>query len=191
MRVEATAFWRRLDVPGHDACRLLRGDGCWTLEGTAVFLHDGEPARLQYRAICDSEWRAQSGGITGFMGTAPIDVAIVRADRTWTLNGKPVPGLERCVDLDFGFTPATNLVHLRRAGLGVGGRAEFAVAWIEPPDLTLRALEQRYHRRSESLYWYESPESGYEAELEVMPGGFTRVYPGLWRAEGIGGPANR
>ena len=32
----------------------------------------------------------------------------------WKLNDVPVPELAHCVDLDLGFTPATNLMQLRR-----------------------------------------------------------------------------
>ena len=37
-------LWRRLDTPGHDACRLVRNDAGWQLEGTAVFREDGAMA---------------------------------------------------------------------------------------------------------------------------------------------------
>ncbi len=36
-------LWRRLDVPGHDACRLLRSDAGWQLEGAAAFRHERNP----------------------------------------------------------------------------------------------------------------------------------------------------
>ena len=51
----ASVLWRRLDAPGHDACRLERSAAGWTLEGAAVF-GDGAPARLSYRLDCDDAW---------------------------------------------------------------------------------------------------------------------------------------
>ncbi len=56
------------------------------------------------------------------------------------------------------------------------------MAWIDAPDGALQPLPQRYERRSEHTYWYESPTSGYTALLEMGPAGFIRRYPGLWEA---------
>ena len=41
----------------------------------------------------------------------------------WTLDGAAVSGLEACVDLDLGFTPATNLLQIRRLALALGSIA--------------------------------------------------------------------
>jgi hypothetical protein len=98
------------------------------------------------------------------------------------VNGAAVPGLEAYVDLDLGFTPATNLTQLRRVALAPGESAEVPVAWIDAPDGVLQALPQRYERRSATTYWYESPTAGYAELLELAPGGFVRRYPGLWEA---------
>jgi hypothetical protein len=177
-------LWRRLDAPGHDACRLEQRGEHWLLDGTAVFLHDGLPARLDYQVVADAAWRSQSGQVRGWVGPAPVDLHIGRnRDRNWMLNGVPVSGLEACVDLDLGFTPATNLLPIRRLALAVGTSAQASAAWLDLTEDTLQVQEQRYERRSESTYWYESPRFGYTALLEVTAPGFIRDYPGLWRGE--------
>lgn len=176
-------IWRRLDAPGHDACWLQRTDSGWQLEGAAVFRHDGVPARLAYRLSCDAAWRSRQGRVEGRVGTRAVEFDLARtADRAWLMNGTTVPGLESCLDLDFGFTPATNVLPLRRLNLATGESAEAPAAWLDA-DGRLQLLPQRYERRSETTYWYESPTVGYAALLEVEPGGFTRRYPGLWEAE--------
>jgi len=179
----AVALWRRLDTPGHDACRLDPADGGWRLDGTAVFLHEGEPARIDYHVACDGRWRTERGHIRGFIGARTFDWRIGReASAAWTVNGVAVPGLEAYVDLDLGFTPATNLTQLRRVALAPGQAAQVPVAWIDAPDGVLQALPQRYERRSATTYWYESPTAGYAELLELAPSGFVRRYPGLWEA---------
>ena len=62
----AFALWRRLDVPGHDACWLERipAHG-WSLAGHAVFRHDDGPASLAYQVLCDERWRALRGRVRG------------------------------------------------------------------------------------------------------------------------------
>ena len=118
------ALWRRLDVPGHDACRLDEtGDGR-LLHGTAVFRLDGSPARLDYSVECDRSWRSRVANVRGWVGSQAVHVTIVRRDEHWLLNDAPVVGLDDCVDVDFGFTPATNLLQLRRIALAVGEAAD-------------------------------------------------------------------
>ena len=178
-----TALWRRLDVPGHDACRLDDEADGWRLHGTAVFHLDGAPARLDYRVECDRSWRCCSANIQGWVGTQAVGTATVRRDDRWLLNEAPMQGLDDCIDVDFGFTPATNALQLRRLALAVGEAADVPVAWLDVPAGTLLRLEQRYHRLTDERYAYEAPLFGYHAELEVSPDGYVRRYPGLWEIE--------
>jgi hypothetical protein len=94
-----------------------------------------------------------------------------------------VPNVGRCLDLDFGFTPATNLIQLRRLALDDGQIADAPAAWLDVSSATLELLSQRYERRGEGAYWYEAPSLGYAALLEVAPTGFIHRYPDLWEAE--------
>ena len=151
------------------------------LEGTAVFLDDAGPARLAYRVTCDERWHARGGTVSGWIGPRAVDVEIVRTPNgAWTLNDKIVAGLETCIDLDFGFTPATNFFPLRRLALAIGEAADAPAAWLDDAARSLTLLPQRYERRTESTYWYESPSTGYAAELEFGADGFVRRYPDLW-----------
>lgn len=180
----SSVLWRRLDTPGHDACRLEGDETGWRLDGAAVFQHDGVPARLTYQVACDLAWCSRQGQVRGWLGPHAVEFDITRsADGAWTLDGTVVPGLVGCVDLDFGFTPATNVLQLRRLALAVGGAAAAPVAWLDVSAGTLEILPQRYERRGEGLYWYEAPTVGYTDLLEVTPAGFVRRYPGLWQME--------
>ena len=38
--MNASAMWRRLDTPGHDAAHVTGTSDGWRLEGIAVFAHD-------------------------------------------------------------------------------------------------------------------------------------------------------
>lgn len=184
---DASILWRRLDGPGHDACRVVAGDAGWQLEGTAVLLLDGRPAHLSYQLVCDGGWRTRRGSVSGWIGARAVNFAITCDDPGgwWTLDGKPIAGLEGCVDLDLGFTPATNLAQLRRLGLRAGEAADVPVAWLDVGPGTLDRLDQRYQRRSASTYWYEAPRFNYRGLLEVDDNGFARRYPGLWEAEDL------
>ena len=180
-------LWRRLDVPGHDACRLEETAVGWRLAGMTVFLHESAPAQLAYEVVCDRAWRTLQGHVRGWVGARAIDVSISRSPAgAWSRDGAAVPGLEGCEDLDFGFTPATNVFQLRRLALAPGQARDCPVAWLDDNARTLTLLPQRYERRSELTYWYQSPTNDYAALLELTPAGFARVYPGLWQQEDEG-----
>jgi uncharacterized protein len=179
-----SVLWRRLDTPGHDACRLSPTDAGWRLEGAAVFRHALGPARIDYLVDCDASWQCETGRVVGWIGDQNWDIRVDRtSDGSWRLNDSAVPGLEFCLDLDLGFTPATNLLHLRRADLDIGEAADIPVAWLDLPEATLTLLPQRYERRDANSYWYESPTADYAALLEFDGSGFVRSYPQLWLME--------
>ena len=176
-------LWRRLDTPGHDACRLDEREAAWTLDGAAVFREDGAATRLAYAIVCDRGWRTRHGHVRGWIGERRVEHSIARTEQGWTLDDAVVPLPHPCLDLDLGFTPATNLTQLRRLALAPGQAADVHVAWLDAAAGRLDVLAQRYERRSEAAYWYEAPRFGYAALLEVTPDGFVRHYPGLWEAE--------
>lgn len=176
-------LWRRLHEPGHDACRLVEDRQGWCLEGAAVFLHEGAPACLSYRVVGTPDWLPLHGYVKGFIGSNDIDVTITRdVASKWLLNGTPVTGLEDCDHLDFGFTPATNLPHLRWLHASGQTSAPVPVAWLKVPGFTLERLPQQYTRLTELTYWYEAPSENFAAELSTSPNGFVLHYPGLWHA---------
>jgi hypothetical protein len=184
MKTSVSVLWRRLDTAGHDACRLEQTAVGWRVSGTAAFRHEGGAAQLVYEAACDRAWRSQEGRVHGWLGPELLDFTIWRTtEGSWMLNGASVPGLAECVDLDFSFTPATNLFQIRRMGLVQGQAVDATAAWLDVPTATLAILPQRYERRGETTYRYEAPTLGYEADLEVTSMGVVRHYPGLWVLE--------
>lgn len=177
-------LWRRLDTPGHDACRLRTNDAGWVIEGTTVFLAEGVPVRFTYEVVCDLAWHSRYGRVEGWIGERPVDHRVARTpDGEWTLDGTIVPGLAELIDLDLGITPATNLLPIRRLALGAGQAADAPAAWLDPMTGELSFLRQRYERRTDTAYWYESPSFNYAELLDVAPTGFILRYPGLWEAE--------
>jgi uncharacterized protein len=180
----ASILWKRLDGPGHDACRLDRTEDGWQLDGAAVFAHENAPARLDYTVGCDGAWHTRWARIRGAIGFHPVELDVDRTPGgTWIVNGTIALEDPACVDLDLGFTPATNLLAIRRLALAAGERAEVASVWLDLPDAAPQVLAQVYERRAGTSYWYESPRFDYAATLDVSPAGFVRRYPGLWEAE--------
>jgi uncharacterized protein len=146
------AAWERLDRAGRDAGLLQPSDDGWLLRGAAAFDHERGPAAVAYQVEVDARWRTRRGLISGFLGDDTIQHEIRRDDQGWTLNGVAVQGLEHMVDLDYGFTPATNVLQLSRIALKPGQRAELPVAWLDLQSASLVELPQTYERRSEASY---------------------------------------
>jgi hypothetical protein len=186
------ALWRKLDQPGHESGRLFFAGSCWHLTGTAVFLDEGQPCQLAYHVVCDEEWNTRSGRITGWRGKEAVEVEVLAdAGRRWRLNGVECPGVAGCVDLDLNFSPSTNVLPLRRLRLPVGLKTGVRAAWLRFPAFALEPLEQTYCRIDETLYAYESSESGFSVQLRVNADGFISCYPGLWEIEPCEGDRSR
>ena len=118
------------------------------------------------------------------MDITPIEVVILAdTTRSWTLNGRPCPEVQGCEDIDLSFSPATNLLPIRRARLGVGARVSVRAAWLRFPVIALESLDQTYERVSESQYPYKSRGGSFVAMLETNALGLVTHYPGLWQLE--------
>jgi hypothetical protein len=177
-------LWRRLDQPGHDSARLFFHDTQWHLTGTAVFVESAQPCRLDYRVVCDASWRTLAASVAGWLGHRAISIEL-RADGAgrWQLNDADCPAVAGCLDVDLSFTPATNLLPIRRLALPVGEKAAVRSAWLTFPALTLEPLDQLYRRTHVTTYAYESNGGSFSTELEVNGDGFVTFYPNLWEAE--------
>jgi hypothetical protein len=181
-------LWRRLDLPGHDAASVRENAEGAELHGMTVFHENGDPTALHYTVRCDGKWVTTEATIDGWRGDRAVHLRFIRAsDGAWTLNGAPCPGVAGCEDLDLNFTPATNLLPLRRLDMAVGEKAVVRSAWLEWPAAVLAPLTQLYARRSATEYDYEADLPGNEkfvAVLKVQPRGWVLEYGELWRAEG-------
>lgn len=176
-------LWRRLGRPGHESARLTVQGSQWHLGGTAVFLHEGQPCRLDYLVVCDSEWHTVAGRVSGWVGERTIEIDCTVDGARWMLNGAEQPTVEGCTDLDLNFSPSTNLLPIRRLNLDVGQEAEVRAAWLRFPSFALEPLAQVYRRIAPGIYRYESAGGRFVTELQVNADGFVTVYPGLWEAE--------
>lgn len=177
-------IWRRLDLPGHEFATLERRDDGWQLSGTAIFSHNRTPIKLDYHVLCDAGWQTKSAQIAGSIGKQECSLnVIVDGRKNWFLNGTEFPAVAGCLDIDLGFSPATNLLPIRRLSLERAQAAEVRAAWLPFPSLEFELLPQVYRRESENTYRYESGGGAFVRLLEVNAAGFVSNYPGLWVQE--------
>lgn len=181
---EELMLWRRLDQPGHEAARLIFHDPFWQLSGTAVFAHEGQPCRLEYLVACTASWQTLHARVGGWVGNRCVRLDLsADAGHRWRLNGRECGEVNGCLDLDLAFSPATNMLPIRRLGLSLGQRADVTAAWLRFPELALQPLAQTYQHLDEHRYRYEALGGTFVTELEVNAAGMIVRYPGLWVAE--------
>ena len=183
---ESHMRWRRLDVPGREQARVERQPAGWRLTGQLHVEEGGVPFRLHYRIECDGAWRTRSALIEGEAGGRAIRVALTAdGEGRWARDGLALPELAGALDVDLGFTPATNTLPIRRLALALGETAPVSSAWLRFPELRLELLEQTYTREAAQVYRYEAlvDDAPFTARLDTDVYGRVRWYEGLWEAE--------
>ena len=179
-----TILWRRLDLPGHEITTIVPGAEGWRLSGVAILVESGRPCRIEYDIACDARWVTRHCAIRGHIGSQPVALDVQRsAAAVWSIGGIELPALQGCDDVDLGFSPATNLLPIRRLALPVGAQSIVRAAWIRFPELSAELLVQSYSHVSADRYLYESAGGAFRRELHVDAFGCAIDYPGLWRAE--------
>lgn len=182
---EAQMRWRRLDVPGREEARFEQTRSGWHLAGKVEVVELGVSTSISYQIECDPEWRTRSALVQGEAGSQTFGFECTVDDGEWRRDGNPVPELSGAVDIDLGFTPATNTLPIRRLGLAVGDTAPVISAWLRFPELRLETLWQTYIRESEQVYRYVAQVDGapFVARLDTDRYGRVLHYEGLWEAE--------
>lgn len=180
---QSHARWRRLDVPGREEACVDRTSNGWCLTGRLEVTEANVVAQICYAIECDHEWRTRSASVTG-----ETNGEAIRFDLTanglgqWTRDSSPLPELSGALDIDLGFTPATNTLPIRRLGLAIGECAPVRSAWLRFPELRLELLEQTYFREAELTFRYRAVVDGepFVARLDTDVFGRVVSYEGLW-----------
>jgi len=182
-----TIIWRRIDKPGHDYCRLVQTATGARMSGIALLSHEKMPTYIGYDVECDVMWHTLRCNVKASVGEQRTDLDIRRQGKRWTINGREAPAVEGAEDIDLGFTPATNLLPIRRLALKVGDSAVVHSAWVKFPEFSLEMLEQTYTRLTDNSYRYESGGGGgkFRRDLKVHESGLVLDYPELWAAESL------
>lgn len=181
-QLQNVVFWRRLDQPSMEVCRLWRHPESFELEGTVLIAADGTPVEVRYEVLCGPDWETQAARIALARGASTRRVELRRDSRDrWRSDGVALDDLNGIKDIDLGFTPATNTLPIRRLSLEVGASTIVNAAWVKFPDLSIEVLPQRYTRLDSLRYRYESAGGAFVAELEVDRFGMVVQYGDWWR----------
>jgi hypothetical protein len=182
MQLIKNVLWQTLVWPGSEYCCLWGYDDGWRITGTVLAAIEETPARIQYQVECDPAWHTRLVEIEVEKGAASQTLYLaVDAQQRWRLAEQELTSLAGYLDVDLGFTPATNTLPIRRLNLAVGQSAEVTAVWVQFPSLEIKPLPQRYTRLAQDRYRYESNYGAFVAELEVDQDGLVIHYPGGWQ----------
>jgi uncharacterized protein len=138
------------------------------------------------RRIGSEPWNVDSSGRRRSAQSGRIRFSLTADGRgNWARDGVPVPDVGGALDVDLGFTPATNTLPIRRLALAVGESAPVRSAWLHFPELRLEPLEQTYTREAELTFRYRALVDGEPFIARLDTDAFGRVLrdEGLWEVE--------
>jgi uncharacterized protein len=182
-------LWRSDELGTAERFTGARTPDGWRLDGLVVLPIDHEPAQVTYRVEVDSRWRTRRAEVTiERHGEARRVTFEADGAGAWTVDGAPADALAGSLDVDLGFTPATNTLTIRRLTdttasdpVALGETRTVSVAWMPFPELDVRPNEQSYTRLAPDRWLYHSGD--FTAEIAVDPDGYVLRYgDDMWTA---------
>jgi uncharacterized protein len=183
-RVESHILWHcSLLSSSEHALLAASEDGGYRLQGVAVLPLGELPCHIDYAVTVDRQWRPTQARATITTPSGAREI-VLRSHHGagWEVDGELASHLDGCPDVDFGWTPATNTVPIRRLGLEVGETASITAAWVRFPELDVVASEQWYRRLAVNRWQYTSGEYDYQLVTDPATGLVLSYGDDLWRA---------
>lgn len=151
----------------------------YVLTGTTNIAHQAQRVQIYYLIQTGADWRTTNARIRIPQVDVHLEVT-ASPNGAWRVNGRIHRDLSGCVDLDLGWTPATNTLPIRRFGVEVGDTITTRAAWLQWPQLAFTAVDQVYTRSDEMTWTYQHGD--FKADLEVDEYGVVVTYgdPPIW-----------
>jgi uncharacterized protein len=180
-----TAAWRHRDArDGFEAVFFVTGPPATRLLGHTVAVEHGLAWSVRYDIALDLRGRTTGARVWTLSADGERSVSVdVSTTGRWCVNGSARPDLDGCVDVDLESSACTNMIPIRRMGLGVGEEAEAPAVYVRAPNLHVERLEQSYRRvGDENLmrrYDYRAPAFNFASDLLYDQSGLVLEYPGI------------
>ena len=179
-------MWSAWEDPGLGHLLLEVRDAAIVADGMVLGVTEGRPFRVAYEVRCDTDWHVRSVRVGAPTLELPRVDLLSDGEGNWkSPDGRIVPGLKGCLDVDISVTPFTNTLPIQRLGLTPGESADISVAYVEGTKLQAWPEPQRYTCLEKGdgggLYRFLSLDGGFTADLSVDADGLVVDYPGLFR----------
>jgi hypothetical protein len=179
------AAWRHYAVrDGFEIVFFDAWHGGLRVTGNTTAIEAGEPFTVGYAIELDASWRTRFARITGQSRRAHHSVTVATdGTGTWTVDDRPAPHLDGCLDVDLESSALTNAFPMHRLGLEPGEAADAPAAYVRALDLAVDRFEQRYRRTDDAAgpkrFDYSAPAFDFSCELVYDESGLVVDYPGL------------
>jgi uncharacterized protein len=185
-RLDRHVAWQAWDGVSLETCRVIADAVGIRVESVALGIEDDTPWAVRYTLRCDEGWHARHLSVVSLVGEVdPITLEGDGAGHWRTPDGRPLPALEGCVDVDLTSTAFTNTLPIRRLEPRPGSSAEIVTVYVTVPGLTLSTSRQRYHCLERSphggRYRFEALDTGFTADIGVDGDGLVLDYPQIAR----------
>jgi hypothetical protein len=181
--LDRTLCWAPIGGAGFEHLQLRAEEGGYVVRSIVLGIDDETPFRLQYKIKTDQDWRTRKVWVRAATPIGESALAL-RSDGhgNWrNEDGTELPDLLGCVDVDITVTPFTNTLPINRLRLTPGQSADIRVVYVTTPSLEISVSPQRYSRRGDSEFFFESPAHDFTALLPIDGDGLVLDYPQLFR----------
>lgn len=142
--------------------------------------------RVDYHIKTDEDLESDLLHITSRHSNRELTLRIQRgADGQWTVNGEKNGLFDGCTDFDIAVTPFTNTLPINRLKMKIDQEQPVRVIYFDPFEQTIRPVQQKYLRLSDTKYHYENIPNDFEADIVVDENGLVVDYPLLFTRTAI------
>jgi hypothetical protein len=178
----ADVLWWCEALTSSEHCVLERTADGWAFTGVATLVIGDRPGHIAWRLQADAGWMTRAVGVRIVSAGGERAMTIVADGAgSWRADGDPIAALDGCLDVDLGWTPATNTLPIRRLDLAVGDEVTIPVAFLRFPELTLVRSDQTYSRLAADRWRYRSGPYDFQLITDPVTGIVTRYGDDLWR----------
>lgn len=174
-------YWRRTDLAGLERLALTRSADSVAAVSTVICVEDGG-FRVDHRWKLTPDWRALSVDVEKWGRAGKARLSLERSGRTWKVDGIHHPDLDDAEEPDLSVTPFSNTLPIRQLTIGNHETLTLDTCYIDTASMTVVRSRQQYQRLGPKLFRYVDLglAAGFEAELQVDPGGLITSYQHLF-----------
>jgi hypothetical protein len=178
-------LWQGLIAPSMERFVAARTESGFQLSGLILQAYDDAPYVVRYSIELDQAWRTRAVQVEVENDGQHRIALLTDGMGHWSRDGEQLAAVDSCLDVDLEWSPSTNTLPIRRAGLKLGETKGIAAAWVRFPSLEVRRLEQSYERIDDRRYRYRS--GLFTADLAVDEEGVVLQYGVNWKAVATSG----
>lgn len=155
-------------------------------QGSTTAIEADQAFCVDYEIELDPGWRTRRAQVRGRTRAGqPALQTTLETDGygDWLVDGRGVPELRGCLDVDLESSAFTNALPVHRLALAVGTASDAPAAYVRAVDLSVERLEQRYARLADDgshvCFDYAAPRFDFACRLVYDAFGLVLDYPGL------------